>query len=88
MRGGERFTKRDMLEVEQRLHRAAMTMTGWACHDDDVRDRNTALARAEAQDLILSAEQAEAPAHVTDGRNPWIIIGHAGMGKIAMLDVA
>jgi hypothetical protein len=36
----------------------------------------------------LTAEQAEALAHVTDGRNPWIIIGHAGIGKIAMLDVA
>ena len=44
--------------------------------------------RRRAYDLILSAEQAEALAHVTDGRNPWIIIGHAGMGKIAMLDVA
>jgi len=27
-------------------------------------------------------------AHVADGRNPLIIIGHAGMGKIDMLDVA
>ena len=88
MRGGERFTKRDMLEVEQRLHRAAMTMTRWACHDDDVRDRNTALARAEAQDLILSAEQAEALAHVSDGCSLGIIIGHAGTGKSAMLDAA
>ena len=56
--------------------------------DDDVRDRDTALARAEAQDLILSAEQAEALAHVTDGCSLGIIIGHAGTGKSAMLDAA
>ena len=78
----------DQLRNGRRWSASRLPMTGWACHDDDVRDRNTALARAEAQDLILSAEQAEALAHVTDGRNPWIIIGHAGMGKIAMLDVA
>ena len=40
------------------------------------------------QEGIGVALTAEALAHVTDGRNPRIIIGHAGMGKIAMLDVA
>ena len=88
MRGDERFTTRDMLEAEQRLHRAAVAMAERARHGVDARDRDTALARAEARGLILSAEQAEALAHVTDGRDLGIVIGHAGTGKSAMLGVA
>jgi ATP-dependent exoDNAse (exonuclease V) alpha subunit len=87
-RGDERFTTRDMLEAEQRLHRAAMAMAERARHGVDARDRDTALARAEARGLILSAEQAEALAYVTDGRDLGIVIGHAGTGKSAMLGVA
>lgn len=87
-RADERFTTRGMLEAEQRLHRAAITMTERARHGVDTRDRDAALARAEARGLILSAEQAEALAHVTDGRDLGIVIGHAGTGKSAMLGVA
>jgi len=87
-RGDERFTTRDMLEAEQRLHRAAVVMAERARHAVDVRDRDVALARAEARGLILSAEQAEALAHVTDRRDLGIVIGHAGTGKSAMLGVA
>lgn len=86
--GDERFTTRDMLEAEQRLHRAAVTMAERARRSVDVRDRNAALARAEARGLILSTEQADALAHVTDGRDLGIVIGHAGTGKSAMLGVA
>lgn len=87
-RGEERFTTRDMLEAERRLHRAAMAMAERARHAVDVRDRDAALARAEERGLILSAEQAEALAHVTEGRDLGIVIGHAGTGKSAMLGVA
>jgi len=87
-RGEDRFTTRDMLEAEQRLHRAAMAMAERARHAVEARDRDAALARAEARGLILSAEQAEALAHVTDGRGLGIVIGHAGTGKSAMLGVA
>ncbi|MBJ3764275.1 Ti-type conjugative transfer relaxase TraA [Maribius pontilimi] len=87
-RGDERFTTRDMLKVEQRLHRAAMAMAERERHAIDARNREAALARAEARGLILSAEQAEALAHVTDGRDLGIVIGHAGTGKSAMLGVA
>ncbi|MGY6536539.1 MAG: Ti-type conjugative transfer relaxase TraA [Pararhodobacter sp.] len=87
-RGEDRFTTRDMLQAEQRLHRAAMAMAERARHGVEARDRDAAIARAEARGLILSAEQAEALAHVTDGRDLGIVIGHAGTGKSAMLGVA
>ena len=87
-RGDERFTTRDMLETEQRLHRAAVAMAERARHGVDARVRDTALARAEARGLILSSEQAKALAHVTDGRDLGIVIGHAGTGKSALLGVA
>ena len=51
-------------------------------------DREAALARAEARGLVLSGEQAEALAHVTDGRDLGIVVGYAGTGKSAMLGVA
>ena len=38
--------------------------------------------------LVLSGEQADALAHVTDGRDLGIVVGHAGTGKSAMLGVA
>jgi len=51
-------------------------------------DRAAALARAEARGLVLSGEQAEALAHITDGRDLSIVVGHAGTGKSAMLGLA
>ena len=87
-RGEDRFSTRDMLEAEQRLHRAAVAMAERERHGVGARDREAALASAEARGLILSSEQAEALAHVTDGRDLGIVIGHAGTGKSAMLGVA
>jgi Ti-type conjugative transfer relaxase TraA len=87
-RGEDRFTTRDMIETEQRLHRAAELMSEKERHEVSDRDRETALARAEARRLVLSGEQAEALAHVTDGRDLGIVVGYAGTGKSAMLGVA
>src|SRR5439155_27100179 len=36
----------------------------------------------------LSGEQVDALAHITDGRDLGIVVGHAGTGKSAMLGVA
>jgi hypothetical protein len=66
-RGEDRFTTREMIEAEQRLHRAAELMAERERHGAGDRDRIAALARAEAQGLVLSSEQAGALAHVTDG---------------------
>jgi Ti-type conjugative transfer relaxase TraA len=87
-RGEDRFTTREMVETEQRLHRAAELMAEKERHEVGDRDRETALARAEARGLVLSGEQAEALAHVTDGRDLSVVVGYAGTGKSAMLGVA
>ncbi|WP_316228200.1 AAA family ATPase, partial [Bradyrhizobium sp. SZCCHNPS10061] len=42
----------------------------------------------EARGLVLSSEQVDALAHVTDGRGLSLVVGHAGTGKSAMLGVA
>ncbi|MCP3462887.1 Ti-type conjugative transfer relaxase TraA [Bradyrhizobium sp. CCGUVB23] len=87
-RGEDRFTTRAMIEAEQRLHCAAELMAERERHEVRDRDRVAALARAEAQGLVLSSEQAGALAHVTDGRDLGVVVGHAGTGKSAMLGVA
>ena len=87
-RGEDRFTTRDMIEAERRLHRAAELMAERQRHEVNNADRQAALARAEARGLVLSGEQADALAHVTDGRDLGIVVGHAGTGKSAMLGVA
>jgi Ti-type conjugative transfer relaxase TraA len=87
-RGEDRFTTREMIEAEQRLHRAAELMAERERHEVNDRDREAALARAEARGLVLSGEQADALAHVTDGRDLGIVVGYAGTGKSAMLGVA
>jgi hypothetical protein len=87
-RGEDRFTTRDMIEAEQRLNRAAKLMAERERHEVRNADCQAALARAEARGLVLSGEQADALAHVTDGRDLSIVVGHAGTGKSAMLGVA
>jgi Ti-type conjugative transfer relaxase TraA len=87
-RGEDRFTTHDMIETEQRLHRAAELMAEKERHEVGDRDRESALARAEARGLVLSGEQAEALTHVTDGRDLGVVVGYAGTGKSAMLGVA
>jgi Ti-type conjugative transfer relaxase TraA len=87
-RGEDRFTTREMVETEQRLHRAAELMAETERHGVRDADREAALARAEARGLVLSGEQADALAHVTDGRDLGVVVGYAGTGKSAMLGVA
>jgi Ti-type conjugative transfer relaxase TraA len=87
-RGEDRFTTHQMIETEQRLHRAADLMAAKERHEVGDRDREAALARARARGLFLSGEQADALAHVTDGRDLGVVVGYAGTGKSAMLGVA
>ena len=87
-RGVDRFTTREMIESEQRLHRAAELLAKRERHEVNDVDRTAALTRAETRGLILSGEQAEALTHVTDGRDLSIVVGYAGTGKSAMLSVA
>jgi Ti-type conjugative transfer relaxase TraA len=87
-RGEDRFTTQQMIEAEQRLHCAAELMAERERHEVNDRHRQAALAHAEQRGLVLSGEQADALAHVTDGRDLSIVVGHAGTGKSAMLGVA
>ncbi|WP_213290382.1 Ti-type conjugative transfer relaxase TraA [Bradyrhizobium sp. sGM-13] len=87
-RGEDRFTTREMIETEQRLHRAAELMAERERHAVDDAGRQAALLRAGQRGLVLSSEQADALAHVTDGRDLGVVVGHAGTGKSAMLGVA
>ncbi|WP_413992446.1 Ti-type conjugative transfer relaxase TraA [Labrys okinawensis] len=87
-KGEDRFTTRAMIETEQRLHQAAARMAERERHAVDDREREEALAAAEERGLILSGEQADALAHVTDSRDLAIVVGNAGTGKSAMLGVA
>jgi Ti-type conjugative transfer relaxase TraA len=87
-RGEDRFTTTEMIEAEQRLHRAAELIAERDRHEVRDRDRGAALARAEERGLVLSGEQADALAHVTDGRDLGVVVGHAGTGKSAMLGLA
>ena len=88
-RGEDRFTTRDMIEAEQRLHRAAELMAERERHEVSGTRQARRLWRVRKQrGLVLSGEQADALAHVTDGRDLGIVVGHAGTGKSAMLGVA
>jgi Ti-type conjugative transfer relaxase TraA len=87
-RGEDRFTTRDMIEAERRLHHAAKLMAERERHEVNDADRQAALARAEQRGLVLSGEQADALVHVTNGRDLGMAVGYAGTGKSAMLGVA
>ncbi|TPK24691.1 Ti-type conjugative transfer relaxase TraA [Mesorhizobium sp. B2-5-9] len=87
-RGEDRFTTRQMIDTEQRLHRAAERMDLDERHAVSNAHREAALARAAQRGLVLSGEQSDALAHITDGRGLGVVIGFAGTGKSAMLGVA
>jgi len=87
-RGEDRFTSRDMIETEQRLQRASELMAERERHRVSAGDRECALARAEADGLVLSGEQRAAFDNVTDKQGLSVVIGYAGTGKSAMLGVA
>src|SRR5450432_3578071 len=87
-RGEDRFTTRDMVETERRLHHAAKLMAERGRHEVNDADRQAAVTRAEQRGLVLSGEQFDALGHVTDGRDLRVVVGYAGTGKSAMLGVA
>jgi Ti-type conjugative transfer relaxase TraA len=87
-RGDKRFTSRDMLETERRLELATVKLEARRHHGMLERQRELALARAEARGMRLSVEQRAAFDHVTDAKGLSTVIGYAGTGKSAMLGVA
>src|SRR3989338_10892564 len=87
-RGQDRFTSREMLAVEDRLHRASETMAQRRAHGVSELEQRRALARAAQRGLVLSGEQKAAFEHVTEGRDLGVVVGYAGTGKSALLGVA
>jgi Ti-type conjugative transfer relaxase TraA len=87
-RGDDRFTSKSMIETEQRLERATVTLDARRNHGVAERHREQALARASARGLDLSMEQHGALEYVTSARGISNVIGYAGTGKSAMLGVA
>jgi Ti-type conjugative transfer relaxase TraA len=87
-RGEDRFTSRDMIEVEARLERVTELMAARYQHRVSDREKERALANAETRGLHLSGEQRDAFHHATDGKDLGVVIGYAGTGKSAMLGVA
>jgi len=86
--GEERFTSREMIAVEERLHSAAERMAERARHRVRERSVSRALERVQSEGLVLSREQHSAFAHVTESRDLGIVVGYAGAGKSALLGVA
>ncbi len=86
--GEERFTSRDMVQIEERLRRSADRLVGREHHEVSEYARDRALVSAEKRGLVLSGEQRRALLHITDGRDLGLVIGYAGTGKSAMLGVA
>ena len=87
-RGEDRFTSREMIAVEERLHRAAAVMAEREQHCVHGLSTARALAHAEKRGLVLSREQRAAFAHVTEARDLTVVVGYAGAGKSTMLGVA
>ncbi len=87
-RGQDRFTSREMIAVEDRLHRASAVMAERRAHRVSELDQRHALAHAEQRGLVLSGEQKAAFEHVTATRDLGVVVGYAGTGKSALLGVA
>lgn len=87
-RGQDRFTSREMIAVEDRLHHASAVMAERRAHRVSELDQRRALARAEQRGLVLSGEQKAAFEHVTQARDLGVVVGYAGTGKSALLGVA
>ncbi len=87
-RGQDRFTSREMLDVEARLHQASQSLATRELLQVSDRDRDRALTSADQRGLTLSGEQRDALDHITMGKDVGVVVGYAGTGKSAMLGVA
>ncbi len=87
-RGEDRFTSRDMIDAEQRLHDAAERLSCGRGFNVPATSLRGGRDVAGTAGLVLGREQQAALAHVTGDRGIAIVVGYAGTGKSAMLGVA
>ena len=92
-RGRDRFSSREMVEVERRLagHGAVLGARGGhvvsAARVKDVLERSALLATGGAG-LVLSEGQCDALDHIALGGDLSLVVGFAGAGKSTVLGVA
>lgn len=86
--GEDRFTSRDMIETEQRLHRAAERLAEHRAVNLPAASHLRGLDAAGTGSLKLGHQQQEALSHITGDNHLAIVVGYAGTGKSAMLGVA
>ena len=84
----DRFTSREMVEIERRLDRASDDLGRGASHRVGSGARDQALRSAAREGLMLSIEQRAALEHITRPAGLSAVVGYAGTGKSAMLSVA
>lgn len=90
-RGRDRFTTREMLDIERRMEGAAAELGGRTTHGVALERRQAALAGADGRNGVspgLGEEQRHAYGHVTRSRDLSVVVGYAGTGKSTMLGVA
>ena len=87
-KGRERYSTREMLEVEQRLELSAERLGDRADHRVSAGRINQEVAAAKTRGLELGDEQRDAVEHITRGSDLSLVVGYAGTGKSAMLGVA
>ncbi|PQM28823.1 Ti-type conjugative transfer relaxase TraA [Sphingopyxis lindanitolerans] len=86
--GEDRFTSREMIETEQRLDRAVERLAEHRDINVPAASYQGGLDATGTGGLILGHQQQAALEHITGEGNLAIVIGYAGTGKSAMLDVA
>ncbi len=84
-KGDERFTSRGMIEVEARLEQTCERLA--MRQDHSVPEIGSQIVPG-TRGLLLSNEQQDAIAHITNGSDIALVIGYAGTGKSTMLGVA
>ncbi|HEY2359424.1 MAG TPA: Ti-type conjugative transfer relaxase TraA [Phenylobacterium sp.] len=85
--GRERFTSREMIGVEQALAKSAETLAERRDHGMSGRAIDASVRRNAERGFVPSREQVTALAHVAQPSG-LSVVGYAGAGKSAMLDMA
>ena len=86
-RSQDRFTSRDMIDTEQRMHLAAERLAERSGHGLPAASLQRGSDAAGSAGLQLGREQQAALAHIAKGPDLAIVVGYAGTGKSAMLGV-